>query len=190
MSIILLSFIKKITFISGIIFLLYLVNCQHLFSFGTHVKNDTVNRKSFEPEVGEELVYKVSYAFFSLGEIRLKVLEKNVSGDKVTYKTQAFIDSYKGIPFVDLHEIYESTWNHNIYSSWFRSRTVEKSKTSFVTYNFDYVNKKVYFEFGKWGSSAVETRDTASVDTFAQDGLSLFYFARQNIFLSLSEHTS
>jgi hypothetical protein len=75
-----------------------------------------------------------------------------------------------------------------MYSSWFRSRTIEKSKATFITYNFDYANKKVYFEFGKWGSSAVETRDTASVDTFAQDGLSLFYFARQNLFRGESVH--
>jgi hypothetical protein len=110
------------------------------------------------------------------------VLEKIVSQEKVIYKTQAFMDSYKGIPFVDLHEIYESTMSQNIYSRWFRSRSIEKSKTRYVTYNFDYSNKKVYFEFGKWESSVVETRDTASVDTFAQDGLSLFYFARQNLF--------
>ena len=98
------------------------------------------------------------------------------------------MDSYKGIPFVDLHEIYESTMSHNIYSRWFRARSIEKSKTRYVTYNFDYSNKKVYFEFGKWESSAVETRDTASVDTFTQDGLSLFYFARQNLFRGESIH--
>jgi hypothetical protein len=115
-------------------------------------------------------------------------LEKVVSQEKVIYKIQAFMDSYKGIPFVDLHEIYESTMDQNIYSSWFRSRSIEKSKTRYVTYNFDYSNKKVYFEFGKWESSAVETRDTASVDTFAQDGLSLFYFARQNLFRGESVH--
>jgi len=78
--------------------------------------------------------------------------------------------------------------DRDIYSDWFRSRTVQKSKTNYVTYNFDYANKKVYFEFGKWGSSIVESRDTTNVDTIAQDGLSLFYFARQNLFRGESVH--
>jgi hypothetical protein len=153
-----------------------------LFSLGSDNKNRPVDRKPFEPEVGEELVYKVSYAFFSLGEIRLRVLDKVVTDDKVFYKTLAYIDSYKGIPFVNLHDTYESTMNRNIFSNWFRSQSLDNSETRFVTYNFDYPNKKIYFEFGKVGGKVVTDKDTASIDTFAQDGLSLFYFARQNLF--------
>lgn len=174
-------FIQKIKIISSLI-ILYVVCSSFLFSLGSDNKNRPVDRKPFEPEVGEELVYKVSYAFFSLGEIRLRVLDKVVTDDKVFYKTLAYIDSYKGIPFVNLHDTYESTMNRNIFSNWFRSQSLDNSETRFVTYNFDYPNKKIYFEFGKVGGKVVTDKDTASIDTFAQDGLSLFYFARQNLF--------
>ncbi len=174
-------FIHKIKIISGLI-ILYLVCSSYLFSLGYDNKNRPVDRKPFEPEVGEELVYKVSYAFFSLGEIHLRVLDKVVSDDKISYKTIAYIDSYKGIPFVDLHETYESTLNRNIFSNWFQSQSRKNSEIRYVTYNFDYPNKKVYFEFGSSRGNVVTSKDTAKIDTFAQDGLSLFYFARQNLF--------
>jgi hypothetical protein len=175
-------FSKKSLFIVGIFILLCLTFYSPLYSARSGNQTDTINYQSFDLEVGEELVYKVSYAFFSLGEIRMKVIDKVRSDEKVVYRTQAIIDSYKGIPFVDLHEIYESKFNDSIYSYWFRSRTIEKSNTRYVTYDFDYPKGKVYFELGKWEGGIVDNRDTTSIDTYAQDGLSLFYFARQNLY--------
>lgn len=142
--------------------------------------SDSLNR-SFEFEVGEELTYNVSYAFINLGQIRLKILEKIVQDEKVMYRTIAFMDSYKGLPFIDLHEIYESKMNSNVISYWFRSRSKDETKIKYVTYDFDYTNNKAYFEHGIWGKGMLDKRDTLKIDTLSQDGLSLFYFARYNL---------
>jgi hypothetical protein len=174
--------------IFSIMILLFLTSYNYMQCFQSENKNSNQNHKPFEMEIGEELVYKVSYAFLSLGEIHMKVLDKIESNNKINYKAICYIDSYKGIPFVDLHEIYESTLNNNIFSYWFRSRTIDKKQTRYIIYDFDYPNKKVYFEFGKWDSSVVVGRDTASVDTLAQDGLSLFYFSRQHLFNNQTVH--
>ncbi|MDI6802524.1 MAG: DUF3108 domain-containing protein [Bacteroidota bacterium] len=137
--------------------------------------------KAFEFEVGEELTYNVSYAFITLGQIRLKILEKIIQDGKVMYKTIAYMDSYKGLPFIDLHEIYESKINSNVTSYWFRSRSKDGSKIKYVTYDFDYANNRIFFEFGIWGKGMLDKRDTLKIDTLSQDGLSLFYFARYNL---------
>ncbi len=143
-------------------------------------ESDSLN-KPFEFEVGEELTYNVSYAFISLGQIRLKISEKIIQDGKVMYKTIAYMDSYKGLPFIDLHEIYESKINSNVASYWFRARSKDGAKVKYVTYDFDYPNNKIYLEHGIWGIGMLDKRDTLKIDTLLQDGLSLFYFARYNL---------
>ncbi len=140
------------------------------------------DHKNFKLEIGEELVYSVSYAFFNLGEIKLKVIDKVENGENSYYKTIAYIDSYRGIPFVDLHEIYESFLNINIYSDWFRSRSQYSTYTDYITYNFDYPEKKMYLEYGKWKKNIINKRDTMRINDYYQDGLSLFYFSRFHLY--------
>ena len=61
--------------------------------------------------VGEELTYVVSYTLIKLGEVKLIVKDKKEINGKVYYNTVAYINSYSGIPFVSLHQIYESKLN-------------------------------------------------------------------------------
>ncbi|MFM7158028.1 MAG: hypothetical protein ACKO0Y_09465, partial [Bacteroidota bacterium] len=57
---------------------------------------------------GEELVYDVSYMGITLGTIRVTTLKNETFNGKSVHHTKIYIDSRKGIPFVDLHSIYES----------------------------------------------------------------------------------
>ena len=52
---------------------------------------------------GEELVYDVSYMGISLGNIRVTTLKNVDFNGKNVYHTKVYIDSRKGIPFIDLH---------------------------------------------------------------------------------------
>ena len=55
---------------------------------------------------GEELLYEVSWLKVKLGQIRLKVLAPTTAADgAVRYNCVAYVDSYEGIPFVDLHAV-------------------------------------------------------------------------------------
>jgi hypothetical protein len=131
-------------------------------------------------QVGEELTYNVSYAFLDIGQVRITVVDKISEGGKTFYKTMAYIDSYKGIPF-NLHSIYESTIDASLYSLWFRSRTKKDSQWHYFTYEFDYAKHGIYIQQGTWGSDKVDKRDTLRVSALSQDGLSLFYFTRANV---------
>src|SRR5512140_3806656 len=64
-------------------------------------------------QVGEELIYVVSYTFIKLGEVRIIVKDKKEINGRTYYNTIAYINSYSGIPFVSLHQIYESKVNQD-----------------------------------------------------------------------------
>lgn len=131
--------------------------------------------------VGEELTYNVSYAFIDVGQIRIKILRKVITEYGAYYHAIAYIDSYSGIPFVDLHTIYESNVDENIYSRWFRSRVKTDSKWYETIYNYDYTAKTMEVRKGWAGTNVVDSTRTITLDTLYQDGLSLYYFARHNL---------
>jgi hypothetical protein len=131
--------------------------------------------------VEEELTYNVSYAFLDIGQIRIKVLRKNTTDKGASYHTIAYIDSYSGIPFVDLHTIYESNVDESMFSHWFRSRIKNNSKWYETIYDFNYPAKSVRVQKGWWGSNVIDSVRTITLDTLCQDGLSLYYYARQNL---------
>jgi Protein of unknown function (DUF3108) len=131
-------------------------------------------------KVGEELTYVVKYSFLKLGEIKLKVTNKKVINGKTVYITVAYIDSYKGVPFVNLHQIYESFVNTNYYSNYFRGTVKGDEYDTFTDYYFNYDSSKVRIIKGKIKPHEVWVDSTTELKEQYDDGLSIFYFARMN----------
>ncbi len=132
-------------------------------------------------QIGEELTYNVSFLGIDLGQVKVKNLETTTKDNRTTYKTIAYIDSYKGVPLVDLHAVYESIFDPAIYSTWFHARDKQDTQWISYIYNFDYSRQYVYVEEGRWKSGKIDRRDTLRLDTLTQDGLSLFFFARKHV---------
>ncbi|MCI0708448.1 MAG: DUF3108 domain-containing protein [Ignavibacteriae bacterium] len=135
--------------------------------------------------VGEELEYRVSYSFFTLGSIRIRIVDASERNGRVVYRAQAFIDSAPGLPFVDLHVLFESEFDEEVYSYTWVSADSTKQQLSFLSYTFNYDSNWVVVEKSKQkfgGSREVEEIDTVKVPGKAQDGLSLFFYARKNLF--------
>lgn len=63
---------------------------------------------------GEELVYEVSWTFFKLGTIHIKTLGN--------FKAIAYIDSYDGVPFVDLHSVHYTEMDSTFHTTGAASR--------------------------------------------------------------------
>jgi hypothetical protein len=130
-------------------------------------------------QVGEELTYNVSYGSFDIGRVRISLLERIVSDHGgAAYRSAASIDSYRGIPFVNLHSVYTSVIDQDIHSNWFNARAKEDDRWKEWTYQFDYPRSSLYIDEGIWKEKTIVHRDTLRVDTFSQDGLSLFFLAR------------
>ncbi len=146
-------------------------------------KNTWESSDSVLFQVGEELTYNVSYTFLDIGQVRIKIADKKTENGKTTYSAIVYIDSYKGVPFVDLHTIYETKMNTPVYSDYFRARTKnnDTGKWYHITYNIDYTKHKVDIQQGEFGSPTITKEQSITIDTMYQDGLSLFYFARANV---------
>lgn len=134
--------------------------------------------KSEKIFLGEDLTYIVKYAFLNLGEVRFKVLEKTKINRKPVYKTIASIDSYPDLPFVSIHQIYESYIDSSLFPLKFFAK-IFGDDTAFVEYNFT-EDSKVKMKKGKHGSSKLTLDSTTHVDYRMQDGLSILYYARTN----------
>ena len=131
--------------------------------------------------VGEELTYVVSYSFIKLGEIKLIVKDKKEIRGKEYYNTVAYINSYSGIPFVSLHQIYESRINPNYASDSFRGIVKHDEYSTFTEYSFDYKNSRTKIKKGKVNPYQLWTDSTTGLSSQTQDGLSIFYYARMNL---------
>jgi len=131
-------------------------------------------------QVGEELTYEVSYSFIKLGEIKIIVRNQRIENGKTYYSTIGYIDSYSGVPFVDLHQIYASTLNSEYYSVFFRGLVRDKDYTTYTDYNFNYKKSIIHIKKGKLQPPELWTDSTTSALREYQDGLSLLYYARMH----------
>lgn len=127
---------------------------------------------------GEELNYVVRYSFINLGEVRIRVKEKKTINGKNYYNAIAYIDSYDGIPFVNLHQIYESKVNQDYYSDFFRGIVKGEEYTTYTEYYFDYGDSKIRIKRGKFSPRELWVDSTTSAEKQFHDGLSIFFFAR------------
>ena len=130
---------------------------------------------------GEELVYNVRYSFIDLGQVRINTLDNVQTPTYLAYTTEAQIQSYPGIPFVDLHAIYESVIDTGMFSRHFVGKSREDNVWDFSIYDFEYENNRVLIEMGD-RDTVVKENDTLSINTLYQDGLSLFFYARDQLF--------
>ncbi len=130
---------------------------------------------------GEDLIYNVRYGFVDLGQVRIKTLKRLTTNGAPVYQSVAYIDSYKKIPFVNLHAVFESSIDSAVFSHFFVGKSKEGEYWNFGRYRFDYPKKRVYLEFGG-KDTIIESRDTLKIDGRTQDGLSLFFYARDQLY--------
>ncbi len=139
--------------------------------------------------VGERLEYEVSYSIFSLGTVKIEILDTAQRNGATVFRAKAYMDSYSGVPFVNLHWIFYSEIDPQLYSHFFSGvDNKDSNNVSYSNYSFNYARNRVYVERGvrHMGDSTTKTTDTIS--TAYQDGLSLFYYARGKVHSNGSEN--
>jgi len=124
----------------------------------------------------EELVYEVKWTFVKLGTIRLKA-QPNLSA-------VAYIDSYDGLPYVDLHAIQYTQMDSALFSKATRSLEKQEKEWAGLDYRYDLAgNRVIVDEIRLQDPGAAPShrapKDTLKVTTFSfMDGLSIAYRAR------------
>lgn len=150
-----------------------------VFLFGFSIIN---NQKAFQPkskkiEVGEEITYVVKYLAFEIGEIKLTLRKEQIENNDTLYNAIAYINSYDGIPFVDLHQIYETKFDSKQISHYFKGSVLSED-TTYTKYYFNKNKNNIHIVKGRERTNEIWTDSTISYERDYQDGLSLFYFAR------------
>ena len=168
-------YLLKIFFV---IKLIVLINFPYCYS-----QNNTVaqTQTSFDHkiEVGEEYTYLVKYAFLNLGEVRTKIFAKEQLDGKTISKAIAYLDSYEGLPLVDLHQTFESWFDSTLHPILFQSFLFEETDTTYTKYLFEEENQ-IHVIKGSLNSNETSLDTTVKVNGKFFDGLTLLYVARYN----------
>ena len=128
----------------------------------------------------EELFYEVSFLGINLGSIKIITEGNDIINGVNAYKAKAFIDSYQGIPFVDLHTIYESWIDPTVtFSHQFVGHTKIENDWDYQFIGFDY--KKGLIKTEKWFRKNKEFDLSFKTTKKWNEGLSLFFLARKYI---------
>ncbi len=98
----------------------------------------------------------------------------------LAYTTKALIDSYPKLPFVDLHATFESLVDSAVFSRAFTGKTKDGNYWDYARYTFDYAKNRIITEVG-YRDTVIEKRDTLPISSSYQDGLSLFFYARDQL---------
>lgn len=136
---------------------------------------------------GEDLVYEVSWTGIKIGSIRLKTLPSVYHSGEMHRAVVAYIDSYSGLPFVNLHFIAYSEMDSAFNSLGSHSQESQGDGWQEVTYRYELQKKMVIVE--ELTQEGIDEKSTSreKVDTIylptvpIQDGISLVFFARQLI---------
>src|SRR5210317_1911213 len=90
-------------------------------------------------ECGEELTYEVSYLGIGLGTIKVTTTKQEMINNKQTYIAEMKIDTYNGIPFIDLHYFSKSWMDGDLSCSHkFIAKQKIDDKCFYDQINFDY----------------------------------------------------
>ena len=162
-------------------YLIYLIVLITEFNLSAQINGDEIDIHQLSDKnlfVGEDLTYVVKYAFLNLGEVRFRVLEQTEINNTSVYKTIANIDSYPDLPFVSIHQIYESYIDSSLFPKKFFAN-IFGDDTVFVDYNF--IGKsEIDIQKGKVGRSKLWLDTTVYIDQRTQDGLSILFFTRMH----------
>ncbi len=177
---------KKIFIFSALLALFFIVmtpapNRSSIEAMETEALQIEFSGENSMFQIGEELQYNVSYSVFDIGLVKMQILDSATKNGVKIFKAKAYLDSYSGIPFVDLHQVFYSEMDGDALSQVFVTHTTSKPQgMPFIRYSFDYKNNKVTYQFGIDPKGTVTKSGEEQITEKQLDGLSLFYHARNN----------
>jgi hypothetical protein len=139
------------------------------------------NEYNFKWQVGEELTYSVKWTFVNLGELKLQVLSEDTINSYPVYHCRIHMDSNPSLPFIDLHDVFDSYIDaEEFYSHIFLSYEQEDKYVLYTRYDFDYDQNVVKIIIEKqYTDKIVRILDSlVTIPEKVQDSLSMLFFAR------------
>lgn len=129
-------------------------------------------------QAGEELNYEVSYMGLKLGSIKVVTKGFETVNGVSCVKAIAYSDSYKSIPFVDLHNVSTGWMDPNLTHSYMAMTDTKSGGESTSQYiKYDYEKKTVSNEV--FTDSKLTFKNESTFEDKCNDGMSLFFLARR-----------
>lgn len=176
------NLLKKPIFFLFLFLLLHLIPISPLHS-GENGNTAFELQPDFKWQIGEDLTYNVHWAFILLGKIRFQVLEKMIYHGEPVYRCRLFIDSNPSLPFVHIHDIYESFIGEDMFTRAFFAWEHKSGYTVYTEYRLNYQNYTIHIRIEKQTpqDTLVVLDSTGTVPTKVLDGLSVLYYARSMV---------
>ncbi len=145
----------------------------------TSLAGDNISPK-FNWQIGEELTYRVKWLVLNVGTLKFQILGKDSLNGHPVYHCRFYLDSNPSLPFVDIHEVYDSFIDEDNYSQAFRILVKKSDCDYIVNHNIDYNTKKVKILVSKCTptDTSVVMDSTLTISGKIQDGVSILYFSR------------
>ncbi len=125
----------------------------------------------------EELTYEASYLFVKFGTVKLQIVGKTNYDNTPAYRVRAYIDSYSGIPFVNLHAVYEAVADAKTFFCLLSTNSQKEGDSwVFTSYRFDFAKKMIFIE--QWKEGKLLKQFSIPLGKGYTDGLSFFYYLR------------
>lgn len=179
---------KASTFVSTLLALsIFFVGGVNGDKIGKGFQYPTQYLSSDEPtamQVGEELEYAVSYSFFSIGTISFKILDKGIRNGRTVFKARAIIESNPNLNWLkEVHIRFYGEIDDSVFSHYWISEDSSASGIDYQSLTFIYDDGELVYQKGKIfpsGERKIAKMDTIRIGGRGQDGLSLFFYAREN----------
>ncbi len=127
---------------------------------------------------GETLTFEAGYLFFKIGKVKMEVLGKTIYDGTPAYHVRAAIDSYSGIPFVNLHAVYDTYQDARTFMC-LATDNIQKdgSDSMYTSYQFHFAKRVL--DWRRWKNGIEVDSAKVPLDTSYTDGVSFFYFIRE-----------
>ena len=136
-------------------------------------------------QVGEELEYRVSYSFFTIGTVSFKILGSEIRNGRPVFKVKAFIESNPSLSWLkEVHIRFYGEMDDSVFSWYWIGEDSSRAGVNFHSLTFHYDDSLLVYRKGQYAASdspMVEQLDTVRIHGKDQDGLSLFYYARKYV---------
>jgi len=138
------------------------------------------NNKNFNWKIGEELTYKVKWAFIRLGTVRIEVCDTLTMNNTFVYHIKLFIDSNPLLFFVNMHNVYESYITKDFRLHLFLSEEKVDGVVYLAEYRFDYSDSLIHIIMTDMENPDITIKKEDPMNETLLDGTAMIFYARAN----------
>ena len=135
----------------------------------------------FKWQLGEELTYKVKWAFIRLGTIKVQVNDTLTIDDTFVYHIKLFVDSNPLLFFVNMHSVYESYITKNFQLYRFVSEEKIDGVTYLAEYRFNYADSLIHTIMTDMENPEITIKRDDPLNETLLDGTSMIFYTRAHL---------